>query len=88
MIVVGDMKCDAEGVVIGGGVIVKDLGRMQSVLGGQLSGANSTNFAVCCVTVPLMLACFRWDSATATRLSMGKLVGDNKFVIVIGEGAC
>ena len=54
------------------------------MLGGQLSGVNSTNFAVCRVTVPLVLACFGWDGVTATRHPMGKLVGDNKFVTVVG----
>jgi hypothetical protein len=55
-------------------------------VGGTLSGANSTNFAVCCVTVPLVLACFGWDGATATQHPMGKLVGNAKFVTVVGGG--
>ena len=61
---------------------------MQIVLGGQLSGVNSTNFAVCRVTVPLVLACFGWDGATATWHPMGKLVGNAKFVTVVEEGTC
>jgi hypothetical protein len=77
-----------EGVVTKGGIVIKDLGRMQIVFGGQLSEANSTNFAVCRVTVPLVLACFGWDGVTVTLHPMGKLVGNAKFVTVVGEGAC
>ena len=99
MIVVGGRKCDAlPGCLVGagcrgsghrgGGIIVNDLGRMQIVLGGQLLGANLTNFAVCHITVPLVLACFGLDGTTATRHLMGKLVGDNRFVTVVGEDAC
>ena len=40
------------------------------------------------VTVPLMLACFRWYGRTAIRHPMGKLVGDNKFVTVVRQDAC
>ena len=58
------------------------------MLGGQLPGANSTNFAVCRVTVPLVLAYFGWDGVTATRHPMWKLLGNAKFVTVVGEGAC
>ena len=54
------------------------------MLGGQLPGANSTNFAVCRVTVPLVLVYFVWDGAAVTRHPMGKLVGDNKYVTVVG----
>jgi len=98
ILVSGGRKCDAlPGRLVGagcrdsghkGGCNCLDLGRMQIVLGGQLSGANSTNFAVCSVTVQLVLACFGWDGATATWHPMGKLVGDNKFVTVVGEAAC
>ena len=48
--------CSVEGSDCTGSVIVKDLGRMQIVLGGQLlAGANSTNFAECYVTGDLSL---------------------------------
>ena len=66
VIVVSGKKCNVlpgrlvgavfEGSDCTGSVIVKDLGRMQIVLGGQLlAGANSTNFAECCVTGDLSL---------------------------------
>ena len=39
--------------------------------------------------VSLVLACFAWDSVTATRHPMGKLVGDSGLCMaVVGEGAC
>ncbi len=73
----------AGGVVTGGDAIVRDLGRMWIVLWGQMSGVNVTNFTVCCVTMPVVLACFGWDGLTPTRHPMGKLVGDSRFVTVM-----
>ncbi len=46
------------------------------------------DFAVCRVTVPLVLACFLWDDATVTGHPMGKLVGNSRFVAVVGDNAC
>ncbi len=68
----------------GGVVIVRYLGRMQIVLWGWSLGVNVTNFGVCCVTVPVVLACLGWDNVTATQHLMGKLAGHSGFVTVVG----
>lgn len=76
-----------EGAIAGGDVIISDLGRIQILPWEQSLGANVTNFAVSCVTTPVVLACLGWDDATVTRLPMGKLVGDNSVVIFDAVGA-
>jgi len=53
-----------------------------------LSGTNSTNFAVCRVTVSLVLAWGLCDGVTVTWHPIGKLVGDSKFVAIVGGSAC
>jgi hypothetical protein len=67
-----------------GGVIVRDWGRMLIVLWGWSSGVNVTNFAVCCVTVPVVLACFGWNNVMVTRHPMGKLMEGSGFVTIVG----
>ncbi len=39
---------------------------------------------MCCITVPVVLACFDWDGMMATWHPMGKLVGDSGFVTIVG----
>jgi len=38
--------------------------------------------------MPLVLAWGLWDGVTVTRHLIGKLMGDSKFVAIVGESAC
>ena len=58
------------------GASISDLGRIRILSHEQSSGANVTNFAVCCVTTPYVLVCCGWDEATMTQHLMGKLAVD------------
>ncbi len=59
------------------------------MLWGWSSRVNVTNFGVCCVTVPVVLACLGWDDVTATRHPMGKLAGHSGcLVAVTSSGVC
>ena len=59
-----------------GAASISNLGRIRMLSREQSFGANVTNFAVCHVTTPYVLACCGWDEATTTRHPMGKLVVD------------
>jgi hypothetical protein len=45
---------------------------------------------LCCVSChsAIGVGMFLWDDVTATQNPMGKLVGDSRFVAVVGEDAC
>jgi hypothetical protein len=58
------------------------------VLFGCASGANATKFAVCHVTLPVVLVCVGWDEATVIWHPMGKCVGDNRSVVVLVVRVC
>ncbi len=47
-------------------------------------GVIVTNFVVCHVTVPVVLACLGWDNVTAMWHPMGKLAGHSGVVTVFG----
>ncbi len=78
---------DAGGAIVRGDAIVSNLGRMRILPWGQLLGANVTNFAVCHVTMPVLLACFGWDNAMVMRYPVGKLVGGFSSAILDAVGS-
>ena len=62
--------------VANGGASISDLGRTRMLSCEQFSEANMTNFAVCRITTPYVLACCGWDKATMTQHPMEKLAVD------------
>ncbi len=75
------------GAIVRGDAIVSNLGRMWILPWGQSLAANVTNFAVCRVTMPVLLACFGWDDATVTQHPVGKLVGGFSSAILDAVGS-
>ena len=59
-----------------GGASTSNLGRIWMLSCEQFPGVNVTNFAVCCITTPYVLACCGWDKSTMTRHPMEKLAVD------------
>jgi hypothetical protein len=72
--------------VANGGASISDLGKIQMLSREQFLGANMTNFAVCRITAPYVLACCGWDEATKTWHLMGKLAvdGDSDRASMVG----
>ena len=81
------------GGVANGGASISDLGRIWMLSREQFLGANMTNFVVCRVTTPYVLACCGWDEATMIRHPMGKhtVKGGSDRTGIVGAwswGAC
>ena len=77
-----------EGVVTRGGYSHQGFGENAHCVWGTVVGGKFNK--LCCVLhyCAIGVGMFGWDGATATLHPMGKLVGNAKFVTVVGEGAC